>query len=83
MPRQTWSPNRERQYVHIKDNLENQGKSASLAEEIAVRTVKEERAARRVEGGQPVVARGHIVPAPRWHELPLRSRWPHSGPTAQ
>ncbi|HEV2592599.1 MAG TPA: hypothetical protein VGU02_11975 [Gaiellaceae bacterium] len=35
---------RARQYEHIKDSLEEQGKSESLAEEIAARTVNKERA---------------------------------------
>ncbi len=44
MPRQTWSPKRERQYEHIKEGLEKRGDSESLAEEIAARTVNKERA---------------------------------------
>ncbi|MGH3133648.1 MAG: plasmid stabilization protein [Gaiellaceae bacterium] len=35
---------RARQYEHIKDSLEDQGKSEDLAEEIAARTVNKERA---------------------------------------
>jgi hypothetical protein len=35
---------RARQYEHIKDSLEDQGKSADQAEEIAARTVNKERA---------------------------------------
>ena len=35
---------RARQYEHIKDSLEEQGKSEGLAEEIAARTVNKERA---------------------------------------
>ena len=35
---------RARQYEHIKDSLEEQGKSESVAEEIAARTVNKERA---------------------------------------
>ena len=44
MPRQTWSPKRERQYAHIKEGLLDSGKSNALAEEIAARTVNKERA---------------------------------------
>jgi len=44
MPRQAWSPKRERQYAHIKEGLLDSGKSNSLAEEIAARTVNKERA---------------------------------------
>ena len=43
MPR-AWSAKRERQYEHIKDSLEARGKRASVAEEIAARTVYQERA---------------------------------------
>ena len=44
MPRTTWSAKRERQYVHIKDSLLDQGKPEPLAEEIAARVVNKERA---------------------------------------
>jgi hypothetical protein len=44
MPRQAWSNKRERQYEHIKEGLEEQGRSEDLAEEIAARTVNKERA---------------------------------------
>ena len=44
MPQRAWSQKRERQYEHIKDSLEDQGKSEDLAEEIAARTVNKERA---------------------------------------
>lgn len=43
MPR-AWSDKRERQYEHIKDGLEDQGRSEDVAEEIAARTVNKERA---------------------------------------
>jgi plasmid stabilization system protein ParE len=43
MPR-AWSAKRERQYEHIKDGLEERGKSETKAEEIAARTVNKERA---------------------------------------
>ena len=44
MPQQAWSAKRERQYEHIKDSLEDQGRSAKKAKEIAARTVNKERA---------------------------------------
>jgi len=44
MPQQAWSKKRERQYEHIKDGLEDQGRSESTAEQIAARTVNKERA---------------------------------------
>src|SRR5690242_5856852 len=43
MPR-AWSAKRERQYEHIKEGLEDRGRSESTAEEIAARTVNKERA---------------------------------------
>jgi hypothetical protein len=44
MPQDAWSDKRERQYEHIKDNLEEQGQSTKKAKEIAARTVNKERA---------------------------------------
>jgi plasmid stabilization system protein ParE len=44
MPQQAWSRKRERQYEHIKDGLEERGRSEDTAEEIAARTVNKERA---------------------------------------
>ena len=44
MPPKAWSKKRERQYEHIKEGLEEQGRSESTAEEIAARTVNKERA---------------------------------------
>jgi plasmid stabilization system protein ParE len=43
MPK-AWSRKRERQYEHIKDGLEERGRSEKKAEEIAARTVNKERA---------------------------------------
>jgi hypothetical protein len=43
MPR-AWSDKRERQYEHIKEGLEDRGRSEDTAEEIAARTVNKERA---------------------------------------
>lgn len=44
MPQEQWSRKRERQYEHIKDGLEERGRSEDQAEEIAARTVNKERA---------------------------------------
>jgi hypothetical protein len=44
MPQKVWSAKRERQYVHIKESLLDQGKPQKLAEEIAARVVNKERA---------------------------------------
>lgn len=44
MPRGQWSAKRERQYEHIKEGLEDRGRSEDTAEEIAARTVNKERA---------------------------------------
>ena len=43
MPK-AWSAKRERQYEHIKEGLEERGRSEEKAEEIAARTVNKERA---------------------------------------
>jgi len=44
VPQQAWSDKRERQYEHIKESLEDRGRSEGVAEEIAARTVNKERA---------------------------------------
>ena len=44
MPQKAWSKKRERQYEHIKEGLEDQGRDEDTAEEIAARTVNKERA---------------------------------------
>jgi hypothetical protein len=44
MPRQAWDGLRERQYQHIKEGLEDSGRSERLSEEIAARTVNKARA---------------------------------------
>jgi hypothetical protein len=44
MPQQAWSNKRERQYEHVKEGLEDRGRSEKTAEEIAARTVNKERA---------------------------------------
>jgi hypothetical protein len=44
MPPRAWNRKRERQYEHIKEGLEDRGRSEGVAEEIAARTVNKERA---------------------------------------
>ena len=44
MPQKAWNEKRERQYEHIKEGLEDSGRSEDTAEEIASRTVNKERA---------------------------------------
>ena len=44
MPQQAWSDKRERQYEHIKEALEDRGRSERTAKQIAARTVNKERA---------------------------------------
>ena len=44
MPQKAWSAKRERQYEHIKESQEEQGRSEKRAKEIAARTVNKERA---------------------------------------
>lgn len=44
MPTTAWSAKRERQYEHIKESLQERGRSTRTAEEIAARTVNKERA---------------------------------------
>ena len=44
MPQQAWSDKRERQYEHIKEGLEDRGRSEKTAKQIAARTVNKERA---------------------------------------
>ena len=44
MPQRAWSKRRERQYEHVKEGLEERGRSEDAAEEIAARTVNKERA---------------------------------------
>ena len=44
MPQKVWNQKRERQYEHIKESLEERGRSGDLSEEIAARTVNKARA---------------------------------------
>lgn len=44
MSPQAWNAKRERQFDHVKESLEDQGRDPDQAEEIAARTVNKERA---------------------------------------
>lgn len=44
MPQNAWSNHRERQYEHIRDELESRGRPEDQAKEIAARTVNKARA---------------------------------------
>jgi hypothetical protein len=44
MPQQAWSAKRERQYEHVKETEEKQGRSTKRAKQIAAATVNKERA---------------------------------------
>jgi hypothetical protein len=44
MPQRAWSAKRERQYEHVKESEEKQGRSTKRAKQIAAATVNKERA---------------------------------------
>jgi hypothetical protein len=44
MPRKAWSAKRERQYEHIVESEQKQGRSTKRSKEIAARTVNKDRA---------------------------------------
>jgi hypothetical protein len=44
VPQNAWNDKRERQYEHIRDELQGHGRSEDQAKEIAARTVNKERA---------------------------------------
>src|SRR5438445_11413907 len=46
MPRQAWSPKRERQYEHVKESEKERGRSEETAERIAAATVNQTRTAK-------------------------------------
>jgi hypothetical protein len=46
MPQSAWTSKRERQYDHIKSNLEKRGRSEETAERIAAATVNQTRTAK-------------------------------------
>ncbi len=74
MPVKSWSAKRERQYEHIKSGLEDRGRPADEAEEIAARTVNKERARR---GEAREASRSSLEDISSGRRGGLRS---HSGP---
>lgn len=46
MPQKAWTPKRERQYQHIKENEKERGRSEDTAERIAAATVNRTRTAK-------------------------------------
>ena len=74
MPRNQWSEKRERQYEHIKEGLEQRGRSEDVAEEIAARTVNKERAQ---HGEAREASRASLEDMPASRRGGLHS---HSGP---
>lgn len=46
MPRNQWSEKRERQYEHVKESLEERGRSEKTAKRIAAATVNQTRTAK-------------------------------------
>jgi len=74
MPQKAWSKKRERQYEHIKEGLEEKGRSEDVAEEIAARTVNKERAR---SGEAKTASRSSIEDISSGRRGGLRS---HSGP---
>ena len=73
MPR-SFSAKRERQYEHIRDSLEDRGRSEDVAEQIAARTVNKERAR---AGESKTASRTSIEDMPSGRRGGLRS---HTGP---
>jgi hypothetical protein len=63
MPK-AWSAKRERQYEHVKQGYERQGKPEPVAEEIAARTVNKERA-QHGEAREASAPSLRDMPAPR------------------
>ncbi|MDQ1481919.1 MAG: hypothetical protein QOI44_2780 [Actinomycetota bacterium] len=74
MPRNAWSPKRERQYEHIKEGLVERGEGPDKAEEIAARTVNKERAR---HGEAETASRSSTDDIPAGRRGGLRS---HRGP---
>ena len=84
MPQQAWSKKRERQYEHIKEGLEERGRSEDTAEEIAARTVNKERA-RSGESEQASRTSTEDISSGRRGRPPVAPglRWPHQGAALQ
>src|SRR5690349_5430222 len=78
MPQAGWSKKRERQYEHIKEGLEESGRSEDQAEEIAARTVNKERAR---AGEAKTASRSSIEDISSGRRGGLRSHKGPGGPT--
>jgi hypothetical protein len=78
MPQAGWSKKRERQYEHIKEGLEESGRSEDQAEEIAARTVNKERAR---AGEAKTASRSSIDDISSGRRGGLRSHKGPGGPT--
>jgi hypothetical protein len=74
MPPRAWSDQRERQYEHIEQGLEERGRSEDTAKEIAARTVNKERAR---AGEADTASRSSLADISSERRGGLRS---HSGP---
>jgi hypothetical protein len=80
MPQSGWSAKRERQYAHIKEGLEDQGRPEDVAEEIAARTVNKTRARSGETKTASRASLKDISSARRWASLASRSRRTNSSP---
>jgi hypothetical protein len=78
MPQGAWSKERERQYEHIKEGLQESGKSEDKAEEIAARTVNKERAR---AGEAKTASRSSVEDISSSRRGGLRSHKGSGGPT--
>jgi plasmid stabilization system protein ParE len=78
MPQGAWSKKRERQYEHIKEGLQDSGKSEDKAEEIAARTVNKERAR---AGEAKTASRSSVEDISSSRRGGLRSHKGSGGPT--
>lgn len=64
MPQEAWDKKRERQYEHVKESQQQEGRSEDRAEEIAARTVNKQRA-RAGESDQQSRVSTQDISAPR------------------
>ena len=77
MGQRTWSDKRERQYEHIKGGLEERGRAADEAEEIAARTVSKSARA----GESDTASRSSVEDISSGRRGGLRSHRGSGGPT--
>jgi len=78
VPQDAWSEKREHQYEHIKEGLEERGRSEDEAKEIAARTVNKERAR---AGESDTVSRTSTEDISSGRRGGLRSHTGPGGPT--